>query len=164
MIIGPLVGAFAGVFLGFRINSKHQDKVNHEKKLLLLKILRHEVKKSIDLLQDPVGYLIPIDAWNSIVYSGNIALFEHPLSTKLGDIYFDIQNYNYEAKRTRDASEQFHSLAEPHPHVNGPDYLDHKNWKVAKERWETLSKNLEERTKNLRCTLIDLEKDKWFNE
>jgi hypothetical protein len=104
MIIGPLVGAFAGVFLGFRKNSKHQDMVNHEKKLLLLKILRHEVKKSIDLLQDPLGNLIPIDAWNSIVYSGNIVLFEHPLSTKLGDIYFNIQNYNYEAKRTRDAS------------------------------------------------------------
>lgn len=164
MIIGPLVGAFAGVFLGFRKNSKHQDKVNHEKKLLLLKILRHEVKKSIDLLQDPLGNLIPIDAWNSIVYSGNIVLFEHPLSTKLGDIYFNIQNYNYEAKRTRDASERFNSSAEPYQHKSDMETIYHKNWRMAKERWETLSKNLAEITKNLRCTLLDLEKDKWFNE
>jgi hypothetical protein len=74
LIIGPLIGAFAGVLLGFRKNSKHQEELNHTKKLLLLKILRHEVTKSIDLLKDPVGYLIPIDAWNSIVYSGNIVL------------------------------------------------------------------------------------------
>jgi hypothetical protein len=164
IIIGPLVGAFAGVFLGFRKNSQHQEELNHKKKLLLLKILRHEVKKSIDLLQDPSGYLIPFDAWNSIVYSGNIVVFEHTLSTKLGDIYFDIQNYNYEAKRTRDASERFNSSAEPYQRKSDMETLDHKNWRMTKERWERLSKNLVDTTKNVRFKLIELEKNKWFNE
>lgn len=164
IIIGPLVGAFAGVFLGFRKNSKHQEELNYEKKLLLLKILRHEVTKSIDLLKDPLGYLIPIDAWNSIVYSGNIVLFEHTLSTKLGDMYFDVQNYNYEAKRTRDASERFNSSAEPYQRKSDMETLDHKNWRMAKERWEMLSKKLAETTKKLRDELLDLQKDEWFNE
>jgi hypothetical protein len=35
---------------------------------------------------------------------------------------------------------------------------------VAKERWETLSKDLKETTEKLRCMLIDLEKDERFNE
>lgn len=164
MIIGPLFGAFAGVFLGFRINSKHQEELKHKKKLLLLKILRHEVKKSIDLLQEPNGYLIPIDAWNSIVFSGNIVLFEHPLSIKLEDIYFDIQNYNYEAKRTRDASERFKSSAEPYQHSSAMETIDHKNWRMAKERWEKLSENLAVTTKSLRSNLIDIEINNLFNE
>lgn len=145
IILGPLVGAFAGVFFGFRKNSRHQEKINHEKKLLLLNILRHEVEKSIDLLQEPSGNLIPIDAWNSIVYSGNIVLFEHTQTTTLGDIYFDIQNYNYEAKRTRDASERFNSLAEPYQHKSDMETLDHKNWRMAKR---TLGKTQQKLSRN----------------
>jgi len=164
IIIGPLLGAFAGVFLGFRVNSKHQDDIRKKKKLLLLKLLRHEVRKSIDLLQEPIGYLIPIDSWNSIVFSGNIVLFEHQISTKLEDAYFNMQNYNYEAKRTRDASERFNSSAEPYQRPTNAETLDHKNWRMAKERWEELSANLVETTRNLRSELIDLESNTLFNE
>ena len=164
IIIGPLLGAFAGVFLGFRKNSKHQEKLNHEKKLLLLNILRHEVEKSIDLLQESSGNLIPIDAWNSIVYSGNIVLFEHPQAAKLGDIYFDTQNYNYEAKRTRDASERFNSLAEPSQRPSDLESRDHKNWRMAKELSEKYSENLMGTTRNLKSKLANLKENEWFNE
>ncbi len=164
IIIGPLFGAYAGVFLGFRKNSKHQEKLNREKKLLLLNVLRHEVEKSIELLQEPSGDLVPVDAWNSIIYSGNIVLFEHPQAIQLVGLYSDIQNYNYEAKRTRDASERFNSLAEPYQRKTDMEYLDHKNWRMSKERWEKLSNNLAETTKILKNKLVDFKKTKWFNE
>ena len=35
----------------------------------------HEAKKSIELIPGTV-HLIPVDAWNSVVNSGNIALFK----------------------------------------------------------------------------------------
>ena len=74
------------------------------------------------------------------------------------------KNYNYEAKRTRDASERFNSSAEPYQRKSDMETLDHKNWRMAKERWEMLSKKLAETTKKLRDELLDLQKDEWFNE
>jgi hypothetical protein len=164
ILAGPLVGAFTGVYLSFRKNNKHQEEINHEKKLLLLKILRHEVKKGIELLQEPSGNLIPIDAWNSIVYSGNIVLFEYQQATELGDIYFGIKNYNYEAKRTRDAAERSRSLAEPSWRQKNVEPNDHRNWRLIREHWEELSINLGNITEGIRNRLSDLEKEEWFNE
>jgi len=125
----------------------------------------HEVRKSIELLQENSGYLIPIDTWNSIVNSGNIVLFAgQNHATQLADIYFDIENYNYEAKRTRDASEHFNSLAEPLWRKINLEPTDHRNWRLTKERWERLSKNLEKNGANLETILRDLESEEWFKE
>jgi hypothetical protein len=164
LILGPLVGAFAGVFFGFRKNTKHQEKINYQKKLLLLDILRDEVETSINLLEEKSGNLIPIEAWNSIVYSGNIILFDHLQATQLSEIYFKIKNYNYEAKRTRDASERFSSLAEPYQREIDMESRDHKNWRMAKKRWEQLSTNLGNMTDYLKSELADIKEVEWFNE
>jgi hypothetical protein len=164
ILVGPLVGAFAGVYLSFRKNNKHQEEMDHDKKLLLLKILRHEVKKCIELLQESSGNLIPMDAWNSIIYSGNIVLFEHFQAAELGDIYSDIENYNYEAKRTRDAAERSNSVAEPSWRKGSVEPTDHRNWILIREHWENLSSNLANITEDIRSKLSDLEKEEWFNE
>ena len=64
----------------------------------------YEAKKSIELIPGTVN-LIPVDAWNSVVNSGNVALFKDK-AIDLSDTYFQIQNYNYEAKKVRYAIEE----------------------------------------------------------
>lgn len=68
-------------------------------------MLSVDIKKGIELLSERKGYLLPVDTWNSVVYSGCMELFEHDQAKMLGDAYFQIQNYSYEAKRLRDTSE-----------------------------------------------------------
>jgi len=106
VLIGPFFGALVGVYLGFKINDKHRRELEEEKRLFFRNLLMHEAKESINLLGGTVN-LIPVDAWNSIVNSGDIALFKDK-AVDLSDTYFQIQNYNYEAKRVRDAIEEAH--------------------------------------------------------
>ena len=106
VLIGPFFGALVGVYLGFKINDKHRRELEEEKRLFFRNLLMHEAKESINLLGGTVN-LIPVDAWNSIVNSGDIALFKDK-AVDLSDTYFQIQNYNYKAKRVRDAIEEAH--------------------------------------------------------
>lgn len=104
VLIGPFFGALVGVYLGFKINDEHRRELEEEKRLFFRNLLMHEAKESIKLLGGTVN-LIPVDAWNSIVNSGDIALFKGK-AIDLSDTYFQIQNYNYEAKRVRDTIEE----------------------------------------------------------
>ena len=95
--IGPLIGALVGVFLGFWINERHKRKLENHRREFFKNLLNHEIDRSIELLEKKdLTNIIHIDGWKSLVNSGDIALFTH-LVTQLSDIYFDIQNYNYEA-------------------------------------------------------------------
>lgn len=102
---GPLAGAFFGVVLGFAINEWYRRKLALERKLFFMNLIKNEIIESITLLEKKRVNLIPIDGWNSLVNSGDIALFPHDRAIQLSDAYFFIQNYNYEAKRVRDAVE-----------------------------------------------------------
>jgi hypothetical protein len=104
VIIGPLVGALVGVILGFQKNDKNRMKLEEERRSFFKNLLMHEATESIELIAGVVN-LIPVDAWNSIVNSGDIALFKDK-AIDLSDTYFQIQIYNYEAKRVRDAIEE----------------------------------------------------------
>jgi hypothetical protein len=50
------------------------------------------------------GNLFPTLIWNSAISSGDIGLLSFAERTKLSSLYFEIDNYNYEAKRVRDVS------------------------------------------------------------
>ncbi len=144
-IIGPLIGAFFGVLFGFWINDRHNKKLRGKRKLFFSNLLMHEAKKSIELIGGNVN-LIPIDAWNAIVNSGDIALFEDK-AIELSDIYFQIQNYNYEAKIIREAYE-FSNLVIADP--NTGEAIPHGSF---------LRKKFDENTKPaLLKKLIELEK------
>ncbi|MBK7385478.1 MAG: hypothetical protein IPI63_01605 [Methanothrix sp.] len=104
VLVGPFFGALVGVYLGFKLNDEHRKELEEEKRLFFMNLLMHEAKESIKLLDGSVN-LIPIDAWNSIVNSGNIALFKGK-AIDLSAIYFQVKNYNYEALRVRDAVEE----------------------------------------------------------
>ena len=142
-IIGPLIGAFFGVLLGFGVNEIWRKRLENNRKSFFRKLLLHEVKYSIELLNGMVN-LVPIDAWNSLVNSGDIALFKDK-AIELNDVYFKIQNYNYEAKRVRDAEE--------HDQMEG---LSLKNGEEC-ERSVELKENLKKTTDDLLKELKKLE-------
>ena len=142
-IIGPLIGAFFGVLLGFGVNEMWRKRLENNRKSFFRKLLLHEVKYSIELLNGTVN-LVPIDAWNSLVNSGDVALFKDK-AIELNDIYFKIQNYNYEAKRVRDAEE--------HDQMEG---LSLKNGEEC-ERSVELKENLKKTTDDLLKELKKLE-------
>jgi hypothetical protein len=100
LILGPLVG----VLVAYQINEWRREKLAHDRKIFFKNLLLEEVCESIALLEGNRTNLIPVDGWNSLVNSGDVALFKDQ-AIRLSDVYFKIQMHNYEATRTRDALE-----------------------------------------------------------
>ncbi len=90
-------------------------------------------------------------------------LFNHDQAIVLSDIYFKIQNYNLEAKRTRDTLEHFASLPDGVP-LYPAALQDQAKYESAKERFETLDKVLTILTESLEKELIELESINWFKD
>jgi hypothetical protein len=100
LIIGPLVG----VLVAYQINEWRRESLAFERKQFFKNLILKEVGESIALLKSNRTNLIPADGWNSLVNSGDVALFkDHAI--KFSNLYFKIQMHNYEAIKTRDALE-----------------------------------------------------------
>ena len=106
-IIGPLIGALVGVFLGFMINNDHKKRLDRERRLFFIKLLIEEMDQLIKFMEnnDREYIPLPIDGWNSLINSGDITLFTD-LATDLNKVYSEIQRYNYKVIRIRDAIEE----------------------------------------------------------
>jgi len=103
VIIGPLIGALVGVYLGFKIDDKHGTELDDKKRLFFKILLLHEIDESIELLKlkesTLIPEVIPVSAWDSLVNSGDMALFTHDQAIQMSDTYSQIQRYNYIAER-----------------------------------------------------------------
>ena len=102
-LIGSLAGSLVGILIGFgldRLYSFCQDRKNRGK---LKENLRNELDSCQSLLVGK-GNLLPTVMWNSAISSGDISLLSFSDRTKLSSLYFEIDNFNYEAKRVRDVA------------------------------------------------------------
>ena len=125
-INSPLAGSFLGVFLAFMLNYGYQFCKNYWDKINYKKNIKWEINLCVDRLER-AGDLLPTDRWTSVLNSGALRLFGVDEVDKLSRAYEGIQNYNYEAKRTRDAGED---------HRKTPSYIH------LEERWEEYSTRL----------------------
>jgi hypothetical protein len=104
-ILGPLLGAFTGVFIGFLINEAKRRSLVCHRQLFFKNLLLTEIEKSIEIFVEDKYELIPIDGWNSLLNSGDIAFFKDN-ATKLSETYSEIQWYNNELKILRESIER----------------------------------------------------------
>lgn len=110
-IIGPLIGALVGVYLGFKEDDQHRKTLDDKKRLFYKNLLLHEIDESIELLKPKestlIPVVIPVSAWDSLVNSGDMALFTHNQSIQMSDTYSQIQRYNYIAERVIEDIKEF---------------------------------------------------------
>ena len=100
VIIGPLIGAFAGVVLGVIANELWRRRLARHRKLFFKNLLLTEINRLIKIYEEDKYELLPIDGWSSLLNSGDIALFKDD-ATKLNETYSEIQWYNSELKILR---------------------------------------------------------------
>jgi len=110
-IIGPLIGALVGVYLGFQGDNRHRKELDDKKRLFFKVLLLHEIDESIELLKPKestlIPLVIPVSAWDSLVNSGAMALFAHDQSIQMSDTYSQILRYNYIAERVIEDIKKF---------------------------------------------------------
>jgi hypothetical protein len=101
--MSELIGTLAGILIGFGMDRTYTGYKDRKHKQELKVNLKEELKNCQDLLTGK-GNLLPTAMWNSAISSGDIGLLSFADRTKLSSLYFEIDNYNYEAKRVRDVA------------------------------------------------------------
>jgi hypothetical protein len=99
LVLGPFLGVVGGL-ASKGLYDYFKDAGNKKK---LKENLKNELENCLELLTEK-GNLLPIMMWNSTVTSGDVKLLSFDERNKLSKIYFEIDNYNYEAKRVRDSA------------------------------------------------------------
>ena len=126
-----LVPTFLGVTLAFlldRIVDLYKDRSDRK---LLLRSIKIELNENQSRLEG-YGRLVDKDIWDSGVASGKIQLLCSEQLLVLSKLYHTIENYNYEAKRCRDAAEEARSIPR----------LERRRKQAAESRHKLLSDNL----------------------
>ena len=94
--MSELIGTLAGILIGFGLDRTYTGYKDRKHKQELKINLKEELKNCQDLLTSQ-GNLLPTVMWNSAISSGDIGLLSFADRTKLSSLYFEMDNYNYEA-------------------------------------------------------------------
>ena len=141
-VIGPLIGALVGVYLGFQGDDRHRKELDDKKRLFFKILVLHEIDESIELLKPKestlIPVVIPVSAWDSLVNSGAMALFTHDQSIQMSDTYSQILRYNYIAERVIEDIKKFIICSTINPEVvplypTFKDDLDKTKAKILQE-------------------------------
>ena len=147
----PQLGVtFLGVFLAFMLDRAIDWHKRKQTIKDLLRDLRDELEETKEKLHGK-GLLLYPDVWDSAVSSGQIRLLNSDQVTKLARVYRYLKGTEYEAKRRRDAFEEYKTHA-----VGFESYQEDimKSWNETQMR----------REKNLRKMIEELLGEKWWNE
>jgi len=151
LIVGPFLGVI-GAFATQRSYEWHKNNTDRKK---LKQNLKNELIKCDDLLIGK-GNLIPTTMWLSAISSGDLRLLSFIDKAKLSSIYFEIENYNYEAKRVRDSA----IIAQTDS--NSREICD--GMPPARAYWVTMSKNLIRIEELLKQKIIELLKNQIWDK
>lgn len=145
-----LLVTFLGVFLAFMLDRGIDVRNRRRDKRDLLRDLRDELEETKGNLNGK-GLMLYPDVWDSAVSSGQIRLLNSDQVTKLARVYRYVKGTEYEAKRRRDAFEEYKTHA-----VAFESYAEEimKSWNEAQMK----------REKILRKMIEELLGEKWWNE
>jgi hypothetical protein len=94
----------------------------------LLKGLKEELEQTKTRLDELQGKLVPRDNWISAINSGRAMLLKYEIRSRISNVYFALDTYNYEIRLVRQFNEQARQA------VGAPDQ-DAKA-KLAAVRWK----------------------------
>ena len=151
LVLGPFLGVVGGLGAQ-RLYDWFKDDGNKKK---LKENLKNELEQSMELLIEQ-GNLLPTMMWNSTVTSGDVKLLSFNERTRLSQIYFNIDNHNYEAKRVRDVAVMVKA-----GRIGGS--LDKPNVD-ANDYWKGLSVSLIQGERSLKEKIVVMLKDSMWNK
>ena len=150
-VMSFFVGPFLGVLGAFALERSYTWYKDRRNRRRLKESLKNELERCTNLLTGE-GNLIPTMMWNSMVTSGDVQLLSFDERTRLASLYFEIDNYNYEAKRVRDSS----VIAR-----TGSRHSIRNGMPAAMAYWKRLSEALLEREKTLKRTILGVLEKTW---
>ncbi len=146
---------FLGVIGAFASQRAYDKYKSIQERKKLKQNFKSELINCISLLSGK-GNLIPTTMWISAINTGDLRLLPFNDKARLSSIYFEIENYNYEAKRVRDAAAIAHT-----PHGGGTlDASARKSWQY----WELLSLNLKSNESSLKEKIDEVLTDKLWDK
>jgi hypothetical protein len=102
----PFLPTFFGVLVGFGADRVWSYFQNYLGRRDLLRGVKVELERAEKLALALKGNLLPTDNWKSAIYSGRAMLLKQKIRSQIGEMYFAIDNHNYEAKIVRQLGEE----------------------------------------------------------
>jgi len=103
----------------------------------LLRRLHAELTQARDRLSKARGHTAPMASWKLAINSGRALLLPHKVLDKIYNIYFALENYDYEIKLVRGFSESARS-SRGSPDQSAKSVLASVRWNQAEEMQKSL--------------------------
>lgn len=157
-IVRTAIGPFLGVLLGFGLERLYSWWSNRRSRRGLLRGAKLELEMGKKRLDEQKGKLIQTDAWQSAIYSGQAMLLRQEIRSRIGQVYFAVDNHNLEAKRV-------FAVGEEARQSTSTDAQGHVTFNQAKmEEWTKRSKMLMEEETGLSAAIQGLLNDSFWTD
>lgn len=158
-----LLVTFVGLSLAFLLDRAIDRYRDYHNKRILLNELHLELEKIKDGLRS-VGNLLYTDIWDSAISSGQVRLLEAKQLAELTRVYAFIKGTSYEAKRLRDAAEDYRRAGGQIPVKARVEYIEQSSVRESlRVRWAIYSEEQLTREKNLHKAITRVLTEKWWH-
>lgn len=147
-----ITATLLGLMLAFFLDRRNEEVSKEKERKILVEDIREELIYNANLL-DGQGKLIKKDIWDSDLSSGAMQLLKSNQKQTFSKLYHKINNYNYEAIRTRDIAEKYRGISASNPDLEAER-------KQVWLQWSGLSNNLIEVESKLKKEIIEVLENK----
>ena len=142
MDFGSFLPPFFGVLSAFGLNYLYSWIKDSGTKRALLRALKAELEQARDRLREEQGKSVPMDNWQLAVHSGRALLLKHEVFSRIGKMYFAVDNYTYEIKLVRQFSERARQAVGEEQHAK--QALASARWNQSVNMQRDLSKAIDD--------------------